>query len=167
VRKNLLNGEIMIIEIGSKKYPELSNFNTFEFWFDGVLCKSMEGLLQSFKFEDSEKQRQVCQLVGVKAKYKGKKRNKAWKSQQTLWWRGVPYKRESVKYQELLDKAFDSLAMNKNFRDCLIDTGDADLRHDHYGSWDMTKTVLTRDEFCYRLTDIRRRLKIHVMYFWK
>jgi len=149
----------MIIEIGSKKYPELSNFNPYTFWFDGVLCNCMEGLLQSFKYENPDKQREVCQLVGLKAKYKGKKRNKAWKSKQILWWKGVPFTRESVRYQELLDEAFDALATNIDFQKALLNTGDADLRHDHYGSWDMTKTVLTRDEFCYRLTNLRERLK--------
>jgi predicted NAD-dependent protein-ADP-ribosyltransferase YbiA (DUF1768 family) len=159
--------KMLSIDIGSKENPELSNFNSFEFWFDGVLCGSMEGLLQSFKFENAEKQREVCKLVGIKAKYKGKKRNKAWKSQQTLWWKGVPYKRDCDEYQKLLDKSFDSLSMNKNFRDYLLDTGDAILTHDKYGSWDITKTVLTREEFCDRLIEIRRKLRIHAMYFWK
>lgn len=34
----------------------------------------MEGLLQSFKFENHEMQKEVCKLVGKKAKFKGKKK---------------------------------------------------------------------------------------------
>lgn len=116
----------------------------------------MEGLLQSFKFEDAEKQRMVCQLIGVKAKYKGKKRNKAWKSQQTLWWKGVPINRESEVYQNFLDKAFDSLSKNPKFKENLLVTGDAELIHESFGSWDITQTVLTRKEFCSRLIKLRK-----------
>ena len=42
------------MDIGSKAiYPAsaLSNFSPHPFTFDGVECNSMEGLLQSFKFD--------------------------------------------------------------------------------------------------------------------
>ena len=66
------------MDIGSGNgYPcaTLSNFASHHFVFDGVECNSMEGLLQSFKFKDFEMQKEVCKLVGKKAKFKGKKRN--------------------------------------------------------------------------------------------
>jgi len=58
----------------------LSNFSPHPFIFDGVECASMEGLLQSFKFDKPHIQAVVCQLVGIKAKRRGQKRNKAWKT---------------------------------------------------------------------------------------
>ena len=149
------------MDIGAKKgYPSanLSNFHPHPFWFDGILCNSMEGLLQSFKFENADVQRTVCQLVGLKAKYRGKKRNKAWKRVQTLWWKGVPYKRDSDEYQDLLDRAFDALAKNTKFQKALLATGNAVLTH-KIGSHDISHTVLTKREFCARLTKIRERLK--------
>lgn len=150
-----------IIDIGSNSdNSELSNFTHYLFWFDGIMCNSMEGLLQAFKYEDQEKAFACCQLIGVKAKYKGKKRNKAWKSQQCVWWKGVRYERDSDEYQKLLDSAFNALFDNPKFRNNLNKTKGFELRHDQYGSWDITKTVLTRKEFCDRLMRLREKGKI-------
>ena len=149
------------MDIGSKKgYPSsaLSNFAPHPFYFDGIWCASMEGLLQAFKFKDANVQVEVCKLVGLKAKYKGKKRNKAWKRIQTLWWMYKEYKRGSDEYQELLDRAYDALATNTKFQKALLATGNAVLKHT-IGSSDPSNTVLTRQEFCSRLTKIRERLK--------
>jgi predicted NAD-dependent protein-ADP-ribosyltransferase YbiA (DUF1768 family) len=149
------------MDIGSKKgYPSsaLSNFAPHPFYFDGIWCASMEGLLQAFKFKDANVQVEVCKLVGLKAKYRGKKRNKAWKRIQTLWWMHKEYKRGSDEYQELLDRAYDALATNTKFQKALLATGNAVLKHT-IGSSDPSNTVLTRQEFCSRLTKIRERLK--------
>lgn len=149
------------MDIGSKKgYPSsaLSNFSPHPFVFDGVECASMEGLLQAFKFKNADMQVEVCKLVGLKAKYKGKKKNKAWKRIQTLWWMHKEYKRDSDEYQELLDRAYNALAKNTKFQKALLASGNAVLKHS-MGSSDMSSTVLTRREFCSRLTKIRERLK--------
>ena len=68
------------------------------------------------------------------------------------------YKRDSDEYQELLDRAFNALAENKKFQKALLATGNAVLKHT-IGSRDMAHTVLTRREFCSRLTKIRKMLK--------
>lgn len=59
-------------------YPasSLSNFAPHEFEIDGVKCASMEGFLQSLKFQNPEMQKYVCSLVGKAAKFKGK--SKKW-----------------------------------------------------------------------------------------
>lgn len=65
------------MDIGSSTgYPSsvLSNFAPHSFVFDGVKCASMEGFLQSLKFQDPEMQKHVCTLVGRKAKFKGKRK---------------------------------------------------------------------------------------------
>lgn len=143
------------MDIGSGTgYPSaaLSNFAPHPFEIDGVLCNSMEGFLQSLKFSNPDMQVEVCKLVGKQAKFKGKK--KKWWKTQTLWWRGVEIKRDSEEYQILLDRAFDALSQNDGFKKALIATGNATLTHS-IGKNDPSTTVLTRQEFCSRLTKIR------------
>ena len=77
------------MDIGSGKgWPSaaLSNFAPHPFVFRGILCNSMEGLLQSFKFKSPEMQVHVCTLVGKAAKFKGA--SKKWFRTQTLWFKG-------------------------------------------------------------------------------
>lgn len=148
-----------MIDIGSEQpYPakELSNFNPYAFEVDGVPCASMEGFLQSLKFEDEQKQREMCLLWGGNAKKKGSKKNKRWKTAQTLHWKGQAMHRESQMYQELLDRAFNALATNEAFMQALLATGDEPLTHS-YGRTEKKDTVLTIDEFCTRLDKIRKK----------
>ena len=147
------------MDIGSGNgFPSatLSNFTPHPFIFDGVECNSMEGLLQSFKFSNPEMQKEVCKLVGKQAKFKGKK--KKWYKTQTLYWQGVEYKRDSQEYQDLLDRAFNALSTNEGFRKALLATGTATLTHS-IGKIKQNETVLTRNEFCSRLMNIRRILQ--------
>lgn len=147
------------MDIGSGEgFPSaaLSNFAPHPFVFDGVECNSMEGLLQSFKFSNPEMQKEVCKLVGKQAKFKGKK--KKWFRTQTLYWQGQEFKRESEEYQQLLDRAFAALATNTSFQKALLATGNATLTHS-IGKSKPSETVLTKSEFCSRLTRIREQLK--------
>lgn len=116
----------------------------------------MEGFLQSLKFSNPEMQKEVCKLVGKAAKFKGKK--KKWWRTQTLYWQGVEIARSSEEYQVLLDRAFDALAQNNGFRAALLATGNSVLTHS-IGKTKITETVLTRQEFCSRLTRIREQLR--------
>ena len=146
------------MNIGSKSgWPSsaLSNFAPHPFTFDGVECASMEGFLQSLKFDKPHVQIEVCKLVGLAAKYRGKKRNKAWKSKQTLWWKGQPYERSSVWYSVLIRQAYMELwRCSPSFRKALKATGDAVLTHS-MGSNKESETVLTEREFCSTLTFLR------------
>ena len=93
------------MDIGSGNgYPSaaLSNFAPHPFVIDGVTCNSMEGFLQSLKFESVDMQEYVCTLVGKKKKKKG--RGKNWQQKQELYWKGKTYKRNSEEYQNLLNK---------------------------------------------------------------
>lgn len=143
------------MDIGSKcGYPasSLSNFSPHPFVIDGVQCNSMEGFLQSLKFESVEMQAHVCTLVGKAAKFKGK--NKKWWQKQVLYWKGVPIKRNSIEYQILLNRAYNALYENQTFRNALMATGNATLTHS-IGKNDMSHTVLTAYEFCSRLKHLR------------
>lgn len=134
----------------------LSNFAPHPFVIDDVVCASMEGFLQSLKFKEPEMQVEVCKLVGKAAKFKGKK--KKWWQTQTLFWQGQTFKRNSKEYQELLDRAFDALSTNASFQKALLATGTATLTHS-IGKTKQQETVLTKQEFCSRLTKIRERLR--------
>lgn len=148
------------MNIGSNgKYPanKLSNFTPFNFIVDGVVCGSMEGFLQSLKYENMQAQESTAKLVGLYAKRKGQKRNKQWRSKQTLWWKGRPIIRSSTTYQVLLDHAFTCLyEQNEKFRDTLQAAGNAKFTHS-IGKNKETETVLTVQEFCQRLQKLKDR----------
>lgn len=148
------------MDIGSGTgYPQaaLSNFSPHRFIFRGVEVASMEGLLQSLKFENPEMQKHVCTLVGRAAKFKGKK--KKWWRTQTLYWQGTPIKRDSDEYQQLLDEAFEAMfAQSDSARRALLASGNSVLEHS-IGKAKQAETVLTRSEFCSRLMRIRAQLQ--------
>lgn len=147
------------MDIGSGSgYPScsLSNFAPHVFYIDGVRCNSMEGFLQSLKFKDPNMQIEVCKLVGIKAKNKGRK--KKWWKTQTLYWKGVEYKRSSPEYSLLLDRAYDCLCKNLKFQRALLATNNATLKHS-IGKRKQNETILTQKEFCSRLTHLRDRLQ--------
>lgn len=143
------------MDIGSYNgYPSasLSNFAPHPFVIDGIQCNSMEGFLQSLKFESIEMQKYVCTLVGRAAKFKGK--DKKWWKTQKLYWQGKAIARQSDEYQQLLDKAYNALNENTGFRKALQATNGCVLTHS-IGKSDPSKTVLTQSEFCSRLTKLR------------
>lgn len=136
-------------------YPEsaLSNFSPKHFIFDGIECNSIEGVLQSFKFDNTEMQKYVCALIEKTAKFKGKK--KKWWKKQELYWQGKAYKRDSLEYQELLNRLYQTAYDQcENFRRALKATDKAVLKHS-IGKTKSTETILTVQEFCNRLTKLR------------
>ena len=138
-------------------YPasSLSNFAPHEFIIDNIKCASMEGFLQSLKFQNPDMQKYVCSLVGKAAKFKGK--NKKWQKTGNLYWQSEVIKRDSERYQELLDKAYNALAKNQSFKKALLATGTATLTHS-IGKTKISETILTKTEFVSRLTKIRTTL---------
>lgn len=148
------------MDIGSGKgYPAsaLSNFAPHPFVLDGVAISSMEGFLQSLKFSNPDMQRHVCTLVGRAAKAKG--RGKNWQRTGKLHWNGREIDRFSQEYQDLLDRAFEAMyTTNESARKALLASGSAVLEHT-IGKRSPKETVLTRGEFCSRLTRLRERLK--------
>ena len=143
------------MDIGSGNgWPEasLSNFAPHPFEIDGVLCNSMEGFLQSLKFDSIDMQKHICTLVGKAAKFKGKK--KKWFQKQELYWNGQVYKRDSEEYQNLLNRAYNELYKNAGFRKALDATKGCSLTHS-IGKSKKNETVLTTSEFCGRLTYLR------------
>jgi predicted NAD-dependent protein-ADP-ribosyltransferase YbiA (DUF1768 family) len=148
----------MITISSGMAYPggHLSNLYPHRFTFDGIRCASIESLLQSFKTEEIEVQKQFCKLNPYQAKMYGK--YLTWQDTQTLWWNGTDYRRDSAEYQTLLMSAYTALAANKNFKKALLDTGDEILVHP-IGGKTKSKTILTGNEFCNILEEIRENLK--------
>lgn len=133
----------------------LSNFAGHGFVFDGIECASMEGFLQSLKFDKPHIQVEVCKLIGKAAKFRGKARNKAWRQSQTLWWKGCAISRHSHRYTRLLWLAYCCMyKQSDSFRAALMATKGMRLTHT-IGSSDSSQTVLTEREFCGILTRIR------------
>lgn len=147
------------MDIGSGNgYPSsaLSNFAPHPFVLDGIEIASMEGFLQSLKFKNIDMQKYVCSLVGRTAKFKGKE--KKWWKNQTLYWQGKEYKRDSKDYQILLNRAYNALYQNESFKKALHSTSGI-LSHS-IGKNDESKTVLTQAEFCGRLMKLRMGIKL-------
>lgn len=146
------------MDIGSGgKYPAnaLSNFAGHRFVLDGVQCNSMEGFLQSLKFQKPHIQAEVCKLVGLAAKRRGRGRNKAWQRVQKLWWLGEEYDRHGVEYQLLLNRAYAAMhEQSASFRAALRAANSARFMHS-IGCGDASKTVLTEAEFVQRLNLLR------------
>ena len=135
---------------------DLSNFAAHGFVVDGERCASMEGFLQSLKFEDAGQARATRALAGMEAKKAGADRNAAWQSAKALWWKGVEMERMGEPLARLVDKAFEALfAQSEPFRRALAATHGEELRH-AIGEGDPAKTVLTEEEFCARLENLRR-----------
>jgi predicted NAD-dependent protein-ADP-ribosyltransferase YbiA (DUF1768 family) len=133
----------------------LSNFTARIFTVEKVTVQSMEGLLQSLKFEDPDRARRVRGLWGARAKGAGSKAK--WTISDPLWWQERPMDRRSLDYQSLLDFFFQAMYEQcSDVREALTATGDATLAHP-IGATDKADSILTENEFVGRLTNLRAR----------
>ena len=138
----------------SNGYPShvLSNLCSNRFFFEGVFCHSMEGFLQSLKYEDPNRQRQICAMKGRKAKTRT---TTTWQTDQIVWWKGTAINRQSNEFQELIRKAYKAMfEQNESFRIALMSTRGLKLYHSR-GEQNPYKTILTESEFCSILTEMR------------
>lgn len=118
----------------------------------------MEGFIQSLKFPDPAEQVELCALIGLTAKQRGSHGDVRWRAAQTLWWQGVSYARQSLAYQQLIDRAYEAMLVQApTFAWALIASGNRELIHT-IGKHDPTQTTHTEAELCERLTVLRRRL---------
>ena len=86
--KDMYNQETNTLDIRSNGlYPSNvhSNMCSNGFRFDGMVCGSMEGFLQSLKRKDLDKQRQICSMKGGNAR---KMSVTSWQTDQIVWWKG-------------------------------------------------------------------------------
>lgn len=154
--------KICIIDIYSKgEYPSgaLSNFAEYEFYVDGIKCCSMEGFLQSLKFRNPAKQRQVCLLTGAEAKNSSRHvfSQLRWRITHNLCWQGKRISRYSDEYQKLLDRAYSELSKNEEFAKALKSSSGKALVHS-IGKRNVKETILTEYEFISRLESARDKI---------
>lgn len=153
--KDMYNPETNTLDIRSNgMYPSnvLSNLCSNGFRFDGVVCSSMEGFLQSLKQHDLDKQRQICSMKGGNAR---KKSVTSWQTDQIVWWKGQAINRQSEEYQLLIRKAYKAMFdQSERFRTALMSTRGVILVHTT-GEESSYKTILTPKELCGILTEMR------------
>ena len=156
-QQDMYNPETNTLDIHSKGlYPSnvLSNLCSNGFRFDGMVCGSMEGFLQSLKRQEPDKQRQICSMHG------GNARNmsvSSWQTDQIVWWKGQAIDRQSEAYQQLIRRAYQAMfEQSERFRDALMQTRGITLVHT-IGEPSSYKTILTPAEFCGILMDLRDR----------
>lgn len=141
------------VDIYSKaEYPanQLSNFTFHRFVFDGVVCNSMEGFLQSLKYKNVDKQKEICLMTGIDAKKAGSKKY-LWKVRKRIFWLGKAYGPFSDDLQRLIDDAYRAcLEQSEEFRNALQAVGKNRITHS-IGKNDSRKTILTEYHFVRRL----------------
>ena len=155
--KDMYNPETNTLDIRSNGlYPSnvLSNLCSNGFRFDGMVCGSMEGFLQSLKRKELDKQRQICSMKGGNAR---KMSVTSWQTDQIVWWKGQAIDRQSEEYQRLIRRAYQSMfEQSERFRVALMQTRGITLVHTS-GEPNTYKTILTPAEFCGILMDMRDR----------
>ena len=153
--KDFYDAEANTLDIRSNgRYPSnvLSNMCSNGFRFEGMVCGSMEGFLQSLKYQDRDKQRQICSMKGGNAR---KRSVNSWQTDQVVWWKGEAYDRQSEDYQKLIRRAYGAMfEQSERFRAALMQTRGTTLIHSS-GEANPYKTILTPQEFCQILTDLR------------
>lgn len=153
--KDMYNPETNTLDIRSNGlYPSnvLSNMCSNGFRFDGMVCGSMEGFLQSLKRKELDKQRQICSMKGGNAR---KMSVTSWQTDQIVWWKGQAIDRQSEEYQRLIRRAYQAMfEQSERFRAALMQTRGITLVHTS-GEPSSYKTILTPSEFCGILMDLR------------
>ena len=149
-----------VIEIGGfSEDPvgkRLSNFYDRPFVLDGVQCTGIEGLLQSLKCFELERQREICTLSGKEAKRAGRAYN-TWKEQQKLFWNGDVYDRRLRGYMLFIVRVYNAVyEQDASYRADLLALGDAQIWHS-IGNPDMRDTTLTETELLCQLERLRHR----------
>ena len=153
--KDMYNPETNTLDIRSNGlYPSnvLSNLCSNGFRFDGMICGSMEGFLQSLKRKELAKQRQICSMKGGNDR---KMSVTSWQTDQIVWWRGQAIDRQSEEYQQLIRRAYQAkFEQSERFRTALMQTRGMILSHSS-GKVNPYKTILTPAELCGILTQLR------------
>lgn len=135
----------------------LSNLYPYTFMMDGFVISSMEGFLQSLKVNDLSEQNKIWGMHGVKCWKYGQQYNN-WKDIQILYWKGRPIDRHSQEYDFLIQRAFDALFENEEFKRRLKESMKYKISHS-MGKTDKTDSVLTKDEYIGNMERLRDKLR--------
>ena len=153
--KDMYDPETNTLDIRSNGlYPSnvLSNLCSNGFCFEGMICGSMEGFLQSLKRQDIDTQRQICSMKGGNAR---KMSVTSWQTDQIVWWKGQAIDRQNQIYQDLIHRAYKAMfEQSERFRTALMQTRGMVLTHST-GEDNPYKTILTPTELFGILMELR------------
>lgn len=91
----------------------------------------------------------------MKGKNAKKMTSAGWQTEQIVWWKGVAIDRQSEEYGQLVRRAYQAMfEQNERFRTALMATRGQILFHSR-GESNPFKTILTEDELCTILTELR------------
>lgn len=142
-------------------YPScaLSNFAPNRFIIDGIQCESIEGFIQALKYKNTDKQREVCGLVGKDAKKAGKKK-RGWRISKRVYWQGLSYGLFSDSLQQLIDRAYIACYEQcPEFRKAISALRDEDISHS-IGVKDSRYTILSEYHFIRRINMLRYKSNV-------
>ncbi len=127
-------------------YPKLlSNLFSYEFYFKGCKLNSIECFFQGIKFKDKEMQKRLFKYSGKEALLLQKATDYNWKETGIIYWQGIPIKRDSKEYEQLVDELYISAIQNKFYRN-VIKNCNLPIIH-AIGEKEKNNTVFTRYEF--------------------
>jgi len=136
----------------------LSNLYPYTFMMDGYVIKSMEAFLQSIKVYDMNEKCNIWGMHGVKCWKYGQEFNN-WKNTQILYDNfGRPVYRHSKEYDFLIQRAFDALFKNEDFKARLKESLPYNISHS-MGKTDKNDSVLTKEEYINNMERLRDQLR--------
>lgn len=130
------------------------------FEIDGVQCASLDGFLESLKFERIIDQKNINKRVGNDAKKRGKEKDNPGnqRANRVLYWQGDTFKRNSKTFNKLLVRVFREMAKNARYQAALMATQDVNFRYPK-GKANKKDTILTKKELTDNLKKLRADLK--------
>lgn len=130
------------------------------FEIDGVKCASLDGFVESLKFERIIDQKNISKRVGNDARKRGIEKDNPGnqKADRMLYWQGDTFKRNGKTFNRLLARVFREMAKNARYQAALMATQDADFRYPK-GKTNKKDTVLTKKELTDNLKKLRAELK--------
>ena len=143
--------------------PRLSNspdyylcrFAPNRFILDNIQCGSIGGFLSALTESNIEKQKEIYGLNNRKAETSSSFTSE---KEQNLYWNGRVYNRHGAEYQQLVRRAFQAMFDQcTSFRCALEEFGGRRLG-DSSARTNTFDTVLTEQEYCSILTDLRKQL---------
>lgn len=150
--KNVINIKFS----GNDLEKKLSNMYQYDFSLDGIKFSSFEGFLQSLKTPIPSEKRKIWKMYGFHAWKYGQQFD--WTIDQKLYWKEQVIMRDSVEYTKLIERAYDRLLKNVEYKHNLLESLGSTLDHT-VGKSDKTKSLLTKTEYIYNLNRLRDKIK--------
>lgn len=138
----------------------LSNLFPYEFTFKDKKLSSIEAFFQGIKIRDKDVQNYAFNYKGIDANTIKAASDFDWKETGTIYWQGIPIKRDGEEYNELVDELYISAIQNPLYRNVLKNV-DRPIIH-YIGKNDKSETVFTRYEFEYMLNCLVTYLKENI-----